>query len=325
MQTQDIFPDTAALPVQSVWRGSLLWLLLVSLPLWAGLLLPLMPQQATALHGKRDGEDSFAIVFRDGHRLVCEGCRRVNELLRLWVVGGLPAPQAAASMAPGKTHWNAMPTAPAMIARSAVAVRRMVPQHLGRTSFEFDVGQALPRYRNNFEEAARRSGLDWRLLAAVGYQESRWNPEAESPTGVRGLMMLTTSTALDLGVDRNDGAQSIAGAGRLLQSLFEQLPAQIHEPDRTAMALAAYNQGIGHLLDARDVVVNLGGDPDSWSDVRKALPLLSDSEWQKTTKYGSARGSEAVSFVDGVMIYYMRLVTMTAVASHPVPVHQVVD
>jgi len=313
MQTQDIFPGTEVLPEQSAWLGSLLWLLLVSLPLWAGLLLPLMPQQVTALHGKRYGEDAFAIVFKDGHRLVCDGCRRVNEQLRLWVVGDLSAQQAAVSMPTGKTQWNAVPATPTMASLSAT-VRRIVPQHFGRTNFEVDVGQSLPRYRDNFEEAARRSGLDWRLLAAVGYQESRWNPEAESPTGVRGLMMLTTNTALDLGVDRNDGAQSIAGAGRLLQSLFEQLPAQIHEPDRTAMALAAYNQGIGHLLDARDVVVNLGGDPDSWSDVRKALPLLSDSEWQKTTKYGYARGNEAVAFVDSVMNYYVRLVKATPAA-----------
>jgi len=81
----------------------------------------------------------------------------------------------------------------------------------------------------------------------------------------------------------------------------------------------AYNQGIGHLLDARDVVVNLGGDPDSWSDVRKALPLLSNADWQKTTKYGFARGSEAVAFVDGVRLYYVRLVAMSPGTSHPVP------
>ena len=319
MQTQDIFSGAEALPAQFTWRGPLLWLLLALLPLWAGLLLPPVPQRTAALHGNRHGADAYTVAFGDGRRLVCESCRRLGERLQRLTLGGSPAQQAPASLQPEQPRPNAVPTRPAIVTRSLVAVRQSLPRHSGRTNFEDDVGQALPRYRVDFEEAARRNGLDWRLLAAVGYQESRWNPQAESPTGVRGLMMLTTDTALDLGVDRNDGAQSIAGAGRLLQSLFEQLPPQIREPDRTAMVLAAYNQGIGHLLDARDVVVNLGGDPDSWSDVRKALPLLSDAEWQKTTKYGAARGSEAVAFVDGVRLYYVRLMAMSPGTSHPTP------
>ena len=323
MQTQDIFSGAEVLPVQCTWRGPLLWLLLAFLPLWASLLLPLAPQRMALMHGNRHGADAYTIAFGDGRRLVCEGCRRLRERLQLWTLGDSPAQQAPASVPPEKPRPTAMPAKPAIVIRSLVTVRQSLPRHSGRTNFEDDVGQALPRYRVDFEEAARRNGLDWRLLAAVGYQESRWNPQAESPTGVRGLMMLTTDTALDLGVDRNDGAQSIVGAGRLLQSLFEQLPPQIHEPDRTAMVLAAYNQGIGHLLDARDVVVNLGGDPDSCSDVRKALPLLSDADWQKTTKYGAARGSEAVAFVDGVRLYYVRLVAMAPGTTRPVPVRRV--
>lgn len=181
----------------------------------------------------------------------------------------------------------------------------------GGAGLSADVAAVLPLYREAFVESARRSGLDWRLLAAVGYQESRWNPGARSPTGVRGLMMLTTDTALDLGVDRDDAAQSILGAGRFLQGLYDQLPSQVREPDRTAMALAAYNQGIGHLLDARDVTINRGGDPDHWSDVREALLLLDDPLWQPTTKYGAARGGEAVAFVDSVRRYYSRLADLT--------------
>jgi len=319
MQTRDIYSGAEALPAQFTWRGPLLWLLLALLPLWAGLLLPLLPQRTAALHGNRHGADAYTIAFGDGRRLVCEDCRRLGEQFQQWTFHGSLVLQAPAFVPPAKQRPTAMPAKPAIVIRSLVAVRQSVSRHFGRTNFDDDVSQALPRYRVDFEETARRNGLDWRLLAAVGYQESRWNPQAESPTGVRGLMMLTTDTALDLGVDRNDGAQSIAGAGRLLQSLFEQLPPQIREPDRTAMVLAAYNQGIGHLLDARDVVVNLGGDPDSWSDVRKALPLLSDTEWQKTTKYGAARGSEAVAFVDGVRLYYVRLLAMDPGTGHPVP------
>lgn len=184
-----------------------------------------------------------------------------------------------------------------------------------RAGLEQDIAAVLPRYRRSFEDSARRAGLDWRLLAAVGYQESRWDPAARSPTGVRGLMMLTVDTAEDLGVDREDPAQSILGAGRLLADIYAALPPRIREPDRTAMALAAYNQGLGHLLDARDVADLRGGNPDRWDDVRAALPLLEQPDWIATTKYGYARGSEAVDFVERVRGYYTTLKAMPKVES----------
>ncbi len=311
MRAQDMLCELEVVPAQRGGGLSLgLLCLLATLPLWAGLLLPLM-QEPAAAHGRAVARDPYAVAFGDGHRLVCEGCRRLIGQLRQWAGPGTPLP-AAASFAPARK-----PAAHAAAANSApmVVVRHNPGHYSGTGNFSGDVAAVLPQYRGDFEEAARRNGLDWRLLAAVGYQESRWNPAAESPTGVRGLMMLTTDTALDLGVDREDGPQSIRGAGRLLQSLYEQLPPQIHEPDRTAMALAAYNQGIGHLLDARDVTVNRGGDPDRWSDVRDALPLLSDADWQKTTKYGFARGGEAVAFVDSVRQYYARLSAMAPAAA----------
>ncbi len=195
-----------------------------------------------------------------------------------------------------------------LVAAHAKPVRR-APIRLAvvRKGLEQDLRAVLPQYRKAFEESGRRAGLDWRLLAAVGYQESRWNPGAQSPTGVRGLMMLTQDTAFDLGVDREDPTQSILGAGRLLQDIYAQLPPRIREPDRTAMALAAYNQGLGHLLDARDVADLRGGNPDRWDDVRQALPLLEQEQWIPTTKYGYARGSEAVDFVERVRQYYAAL------------------
>ncbi|WP_029919590.1 transglycosylase SLT domain-containing protein [Nevskia soli] len=307
MHAQEIFREPGVLPAPSGWRLPSVGLcLLATLPLWAGLLLPWLPEQSAA-QGKPGVRDPFALVFTDGHRLVCEGCRGLMGRLRQWAlpVGAKPALTARA---PARKPAAAVASvARHDVATPAVATRHVVSHYFGTGNFSDDVDAVLPQYRGNFEEAARRNGLDWRLLAAVGYQESRWNPAAESPTGVRGLMMLTTDTAQDLGVDREDGPQSILGAGRFLQGLYGQLPPQIREPDRTAMALAAYNQGIGHLMDARDVVINRGGDPDRWTDVRAALPLLSDADWQKTTKYGPARGGEAVAFVDGVRQYYARL------------------
>ncbi len=191
----------------------------------------------------------------------------------------------------------------------------------GVVQFTSDVQARLPRYRAFFEAAAERYGLDWRVVAAIGYQESHWDPAAISPTGVRGIMMLTTETAADLKVaNRENAAESIRGGARYFQQIMAQLPPQITEPDRTWMALAAYNQGVGHLLDARSLAAQLGGDPNRWLDVRNALPLLSRERWFKKTRHGYARGREAVGFVGNVRNYYDMLSWMTqgeAVAAKP--------
>ncbi|KAB2314000.1 membrane-bound lytic murein transglycosylase MltF [Betaproteobacteria bacterium SCN2] len=163
----------------------------------------------------------------------------------------------------------------------------------------------LPRYRSLFHTAQEQTALDWRLLAAIGYQESKWDPYATSPTGVRGLMMLTGDTADRMGVtDRLDARQSILGGSKYLVLLKDTLPDRIAEPDRTWLALAAYNQGIGHLEDARRIAQSKGMDPDSWADVKQTLPLLARGGYEKVTKYGYARGGEAVIFVESIRNYY---------------------
>ena len=176
--------------------------------------------------------------------------------------------------------------------------------------FAADVRERLPLYQITFQQAALHNGLDWRLLAAMGYQESTWNPHAISPTGVRGIMMLTMDTADELDVDRDNPAQSIRGGAEYFEQIRERLPPQIHEPDRTFMALAAYNQGIGHLSDARRLAAELGGSPDRWKDVCAALPLLSDARWFSKTRHGYARGNEAVRFVSRVRGYYGMLTSI---------------
>jgi len=163
----------------------------------------------------------------------------------------------------------------------------------------------LPRYRKFFHEAQEQTALDWRLLGAIGYQESKWDPYATSPTGVRGLMMLTGETADRMGItDRLDARQSIVGGAKYLVLLKEALPERIAEPDRTWLALAAYNQGIGHLEDARRIAQAKGMNPDSWADVKQTLPLLARGGFEKVTKYGYARGGEAVIFVESIRSYY---------------------
>ena len=163
----------------------------------------------------------------------------------------------------------------------------------------------LPSLRQHFHEAQTLTGIDWRLLAAIGYQESQWNALATSPTGVRGLMMLTGQTADRMGVaNRLDARQSILGGARYLALMKDALPERIAEPDRTWLALAAYNQGQGHMEDARRIAQARGGNPDNWADVKEALPYLSRGTYAKTMKYGYARGHEALGFAENIRNYY---------------------
>ncbi|MFN3544746.1 MAG: membrane-bound lytic murein transglycosylase MltF [Thiobacillus sp.] len=165
--------------------------------------------------------------------------------------------------------------------------------------------QRLPALRRHFHEAQTLTGIDWRLLAAIGYQESKWDPLATSPTGVRGIMMLTSETADRMGVaNRLDPRQSILGGARYLALMKDALPARIPEPDRTWLALAAYNQGQGHMEDARRIAQARGGDPDSWADVKEALPYLGRGTYARVMKYGFARGGEALHFAENIRNYY---------------------
>ncbi len=163
----------------------------------------------------------------------------------------------------------------------------------------------LPKYLGFFKEAERLTDIDWRLLAAIGYQESHWNPKAKSPTGVRGIMMLTLATAEHMKIEsRLDPEQSIIGGAKYLRFVENRLPEDIPEPDRLWLTLAGYNVGFGHVEDARVLTQQLGDDPDKWSDVKKHLPKLSLKKWYKNLKRGYARGSEAVNYVDNIRAYY---------------------
>ncbi|MBE9548401.1 MAG: membrane-bound lytic murein transglycosylase MltF [Proteobacteria bacterium] len=176
--------------------------------------------------------------------------------------------------------------------------------HVGMYTFMAQLKKRLPAVLPIFIEVAQTHNLEWELLAAMGYQESRWDPDAVSATGVRGIMMLTQQTAIELGVaDREDPGQSIEGGARYINMMLRKIPERIPMPDRLWMALAAYNLGYGHLEDARRLTQGQGGDPDSWADVEDTLPLLSQEKWYSKTRYGYSRGYEAVDYVKNVREY----------------------
>ncbi len=163
----------------------------------------------------------------------------------------------------------------------------------------------LPKYRALFQEGQDLTGIDWRLLAALGYQESKWDPLATSPTNVRGLMMLTEDTADAMGVtDRLDPKQSILAGAKYFLQQRENLPPRIPEPDRTWIALASYNVGYGHVEDARVLAQRQGLNPNVWPDLKRSLPLLSKAEFHTSLKHGYARGGEPVIFAENIRTYY---------------------
>lgn len=171
------------------------------------------------------------------------------------------------------------------------------------------IESTLPKYQTFFEENGKANDLDWKLLAAMAYQESHWNPKAVSSTGVRGIMMLTRSTAESLGItNRLDPEQSIKGGSLYLKQIIGRIPKSIPKEERVWFALAAYNMGIGHLWDARTLAKELDKNPDSWQDIRQILPLLTEEEYYSNLKYGFARGYQAIHFVDSIQQYYISLV-----------------
>ncbi|WP_294899995.1 membrane-bound lytic murein transglycosylase MltF [Tatumella sp. UBA2305] len=193
---------------------------------------------------------------------------------------------------------------------------RLDEKYLGHTgSFDYvdtrtflrAIDSTLPSLQPLFKKYA--SQIDWRLLAAIAYQESHWDPQATSPTGVRGMMMLTRNTADSLEVsDRLDAAESIRGGSQYLQKLMEKMPETIPPDERIWFALTAYNIGYAHMMDARKLTMKQGGNPDSWTDVKTRLPLLEQKRYYSQTTYGYARGGEAYNYVENIRKYNISLV-----------------
>lgn len=202
------------------------------------------------------------------------------------------------------------------------ALKAEAPQFHYQTAvgFQGDIEQRLPALQSWFEEASLLTGIDWRLLAALGYQESKWLRDAASGDGARGIMMLTLDTAKEMGIaDREDPRQSIVAGARYFAQTRNKLPQRIAEPDRSWMTIAAYNVGFGHLEDARILAQTRGKNPDSWADVAAVLPLLAQERWYLQAKHGYARGWEPVRQVEQVQFYLSLLEWFGTGHSTPAP------
>jgi membrane-bound lytic murein transglycosylase F len=220
--------------------------------------------------------------------------RRGFMALALAALGAsLPAVGSEPPKAPAKPQHH-------KTAEKPPVQRARLPRRLAH-DFHKHIDTRLPHLRPAFEIAARDSGIEWRLLAALGYQESRWRPAAVSPRGAKGIMMLMPVTATKMGVkDVFSADENILGGARYLAYLKERIPKRIQDPDRTFLAMAAYNMGIGHLEDARIITQMRKRNPDRWSDVRANLHRLEDPVWHSRVKRGYANGRETAQLVERV-------------------------
>ena len=175
----------------------------------------------------------------------------------------------------------------------------------GKNIFLTRVVQRLPEWEELFKEAAVQTDQHWTLLAAISYQESHWNPKAISKTGVRGLMMLTQTTAKEVGISkRTDPKQSVIGGSIYFQNLLERLPDSIPRQDKLWMTIVAYNLGFSYLKEAREKTLNTNANADSWTEVSKALMLMAKEEKDPSMV---VRINEALGYVQKVQLYYRTL------------------
>lgn len=157
-----------------------------------------------------------------------------------------------------------------------------------------DLNARLPIYKASFKRSAQQYGLDWHLLAAIGYQESYLKADSVSPTGVRGLMMLTNGTAKEMGVsNRSDPAQSIQGGAKYFDMMLSRY-SYIRNPDRHWYALVAYNMGPGAVESVQKRIKAQGKNPNDWMNMYNYL-----------TRHQASNGryKQAVQYVTRIRAY----------------------
>ena len=185
----------------------------------------------------------------------------------------------------------------------------IVRQMLGR-GLSAARGGGISVYDELFKEVCEREGYDWRLMSAIAYSESRFNPMLVSSKGACGLMQVMPRVARQLGFKGSvmDPASNILLAAKVLGKIEKSLDfgPSASEMDRLRIVLACYNGGIGHVIDARNLARKYGGDPDSWTDVSHYLTLKSDPAYaeDEIVRHGRVVGRQTLAFVDGVIDRY---------------------
>lgn len=163
-----------------------------------------------------------------------------------------------------------------------------------------DLSKRMPIYKASFKQSAKKYNLDWHFLAAIGYQESYLKPDSVSPTGVRGIMMLTNSTARAMGVsNRVDPAQSIQGGAKyydLMMSRYMHIPLQ----DRYWYALVAYNMGPGATDQIMKRLKSQGKNPNDWIELYDYL---------NRNQSRNSRYKQAVQYVTRIRAYLEHIKT----------------
>jgi membrane-bound lytic murein transglycosylase F len=266
------------------------------------------PRTADPVEDVENGEADYAIVdereFSFSHHLypdVASGFALTDDRPVQWVVRN-GAPRLYEAVNQFFREMSQSGELNSLVALNSGDARQF--EYEESRKFEELTLSRLPHYRSWFEQAGSATGIDWRLLAAIAYQESQWDPAARSPTGASGLMMLTAPTAQSLGVgDRADARLNILAGAQYFLEVLAKIPDRIPQPDRTWFAVAAYNVGFGHLEDARVLAQSHGRNPDSWLDVRQELPRLAEERWYERAKRGFCRGWEPVQYVDRIQRY----------------------
>lgn len=177
---------------------------------------------------------------------------------------------------------------------------------MARSEGRTDVHGRISPYDDLIQRYAAQHGLDWRMIAAQMFQESRFDPNARSWAGAKGLMQLMPRTALELGVsDITDPDQNIRGGTQYMARLLARFDPGLPYRQRFHLALASYNAGYGHVLDARRLAAQKGWDPNQWfGNVEQAMLLLSTPEYASRARHGFVRGYEPVTYVANIQALY---------------------
>lgn len=163
------------------------------------------------------------------------------------------------------------------------------------------------------KSVADSTDIDWLMLAAIIAQESKFNPQAESWAGAVGLMQILPRFSQVDTLDLYIPEINIREGARIFQENLDHY-SYLDRENQIAFALATYNVGIGHMADARRLVIEMNKDPNQWENVEEGLIRLMQTRYNQDLKYGYARGIETVNYVNQVMnryLTYQRVATVT--------------